>query len=603
MNRSARVLVAALLAVGGSACSAPLNSLTGLTTSTSAISGSNYVFMPSDGEEGCLVARNVAEPIGLPIGAGESFAVMLDFGFIRYFQAVDPYVIGYAASWMGTDPQPSDPEKMNQQLLFKKEGVGQNGRLSLTDVPLVGPVTLGPDNMPVTVTIKVVTLSRYDNAETISLLEQASSAVSAAQPQYAAAAQAAGALAAVIVSQNRDKIEFEHTFTFWPAGTLVPTSDPHHTHLALQPGRYVVLKGENETRNIPYQNWYYYLWPLNWLGHSPSGESRRFEAEDDWRYCARYDEVVVDGDYGLSALKTVPWVLGCAVRAPFYLVGDIFIAGQLEAGKPTPPELLWLDSDYLTKSSRCVDPYAQVSDRSRAVAQRLAAGNGWSIYAEKSHVVLRVARTAGSFGDFKTLVTRMSEQAQAINDLTTNRAEWEKMSADKQRALLDVIKSQAVARAASSKATSAAAEGTDLSSNDFCDTGLSCSERGDLVDQAIEAQVRRTVGLYVGFAKKWVADAKETAKNGGAAYDPTQLMPAVQKFAASNGWNPAPGTGVSDWDCRWVKAWKRVQQQAQEQIDTKIESTAGELTLQDFGQGSCGGAHGCDDACNKDERS
>ncbi len=72
---------------------------------------------------------------GNNIGAGDYFCVSLDAGFLRYLQAVDPYVIVYSESWMGKKPRPADGEKTLRRIVLIKEGMAPNARLALTSFP------------------------------------------------------------------------------------------------------------------------------------------------------------------------------------------------------------------------------------------------------------------------------------------------------------------------------------------------------------------------------------------------------------------------------------------------------------------------------------
>src|SRR4029079_13330087 len=71
-------------------CSAPTNTIEGLTTPQSTISGSNYVYVV-DQETERLETGASPTTTGILIQPNDNFSIDLDFGFLRYLQAVDPY--------------------------------------------------------------------------------------------------------------------------------------------------------------------------------------------------------------------------------------------------------------------------------------------------------------------------------------------------------------------------------------------------------------------------------------------------------------------------------------------------------------------------------
>lgn len=93
-------VIAIIIAFALSGCGSITNTIAGLSTLQSTISGSNYVFLV-DPDNGKLMSDLPALKAGNNIGAGDYFCVSLDAGFLRYLQAVDPYVIVYSESWMG----------------------------------------------------------------------------------------------------------------------------------------------------------------------------------------------------------------------------------------------------------------------------------------------------------------------------------------------------------------------------------------------------------------------------------------------------------------------------------------------------------------------
>ncbi len=82
--------------------------------------------------------------------------------------------------------------------------------------------------------------------QTIKLVEGLASTAATAAPQYAPIAGAAAATVAAFISQNRDKVEFEHTFVFSPDGFAEDgiSSTPHASQATLREGKLVVLKGK-----------------------------------------------------------------------------------------------------------------------------------------------------------------------------------------------------------------------------------------------------------------------------------------------------------------------------------------------------------------------
>jgi hypothetical protein len=130
-------------------CSSMTNVIAGLTTPQSTISGSNYVFLV-DPETGDLTPFLEQKKLGANINSNDSFAIAFDLGFVRYLQAVDPYVIAYSEAWMGNDPAPTDEKEKLRQVFLLRDGLGQNSRLPVISIPILGPVTMGDDLLPVT---------------------------------------------------------------------------------------------------------------------------------------------------------------------------------------------------------------------------------------------------------------------------------------------------------------------------------------------------------------------------------------------------------------------------------------------------------------------
>lgn len=456
-------------------CSSTTNTISGLSTLQSTISGSNYVFFV-DPQTGNLTGKVDGLEAGERIRAGDYFAVSLDFGFVRYLQAVDPYVIVYAESWMGNKPRPTDSEKTLRQVVLLKEGMAPNAKLPVTSVPILGPVTMGEDLLNVYVTLKVVVLSKRDNQETIQLVEGLAGQAAAAAPQYSAIAGAAAATVAAFIAQNRDKVEFEHTFAFSPEGFLsesVKTS-PYFSHTILREGQIVVIKGESRFRSIPYPNWYYYLYPLNWFGLSPDGASRRFESD--------------------AAPEYTP--IGEIIRIPASAIGSLFSDARSDASfwrflfpgvadpPATAPANIALDGYQLVKCMNVVDHDADIGgdpkdetkfsflkspplrrscklisiktdDRNVLDPIKAAVKAAWkfvpvlgapnipqpttNIYSEKTHFIARVHKTKGTLGTFDELLSHFSEHAATINEVTTSASTSRNVSAATRKQAFDSV--------------------------------------------------------------------------------------------------------------------------------------------------------------------
>lgn len=372
-SRLARGSAAVVAALVLSSCYGPLNTWVGLTTPQSTISGSNYAFAVEPDSRKVVPA--VSFNPGEAIRSGDTFAVWLDAGFLRYLQGVDPYVVVYSEAWVGGTLNVVDSKEKLRQVVLLKDGISSNARLPLSKVPLLGPVKLEKDDGVVFVTIKVVSLSSRDNKESVALINAVAQSVGTVQPQYVMAAGAAGALGEAIVSLNRDKIEFEHSFTFRPAkaetaseqadrasreaASAANSRGAHESDYTLRNGQFVVFKGENESRVVPYPNWYYYILPLNWFGHTPDNVSRRYAGER-----------ALPG-LGDSIDTQAPNALFTIVRAPFFLVGALFVPytwGGKSSSEVTDPTSLYVDGDHLI-----AEP-----------------GGRFNPYGEKTHMVVSV---------------------------------------------------------------------------------------------------------------------------------------------------------------------------------------------------------------------
>ena len=457
-----------LVAVVLASCSSTTNTISGLSTLQSTISGSNYVFFV-DPETGKLTSHLDGLKGGERVRAGDYFSVYLDFGFVRYLQAVDPYVIVYSESWMGNRPRPTDSEKTLRQVVLLKEGMTPNARLPLTSIPILGPVTMGDDLLDVYMTLKVVVLSKRDNEQTIQLVEGLAGQAAAAAPQYSALAGATAATVAAFIAQNRDKVEFEHTFAFAPEGFMSEgiKAMPHFSQTILRESQMVVIKGESRFRSIPYPNWYYYLYPLNWFGLSPDGVSRRFESDEAPQYTP----------------------VGEIIRIPASAIGSLFSDARSDASfwnflfpgvgdsPATTPSKIALEGYHLVickpkgngksdekegdvkkerdlkqegeakkeddgKNGECQLDNVQGTDSKPWYSKGFeklfrfvpfigvpyTEPKATNIYSEKTHFVVRVHKTKGTLGTFDELLSRFSEHAETINEVTTSSSDARRIS-------------------------------------------------------------------------------------------------------------------------------------------------------------------------------
>ncbi|MBU6483008.1 MAG: hypothetical protein KGS09_21015, partial [Nitrospirae bacterium] len=239
LRRLSISLVFLLGSVTLSGCSGVTNTIAGLTTPQSTISGSTYPYWV-DRDSGQLIPDTPETSDTREfITPNDYFKVSLETGFLRYLQAVDPYVIVYSEAWVSSKPKPTDSDKMLRQIVLLKDGISQNARLPISSVTILGPMTYEKDTPDVIVALKVVVLSKRDNAQTISLIEGLAGAAGAAAPQYAVIAGAAASAMATFISQNRDKIEFEHTLVFSPNTSSGSGSNTKHANI-LKEGRIVV---------------------------------------------------------------------------------------------------------------------------------------------------------------------------------------------------------------------------------------------------------------------------------------------------------------------------------------------------------------------------
>lgn len=467
------------------ACSSVTNTIAGLTTPQSTITGSNYVFFtdPSTASKKLLSTR-LAPNLENDIRPNDTFKISLDFGFLRYLQAVDPFVIVYSEAWMGDTPRPTDPALTHRQIVLIKDGLTQNAKLPISNQALLGPVTLDEGGQDVHVALKVVVLSKHDNQESIQLLNGIAGAVATAAPTYAPVAGAAAQLGAAIVAQNKDKIEFEHTFTFTPRKEQLYINGEKETTLSLREGQIAVFKGESEFRVVPYQHWGYYAWPFNWFGYNVDRVSKGFETKP-FELESNYFNLI--------------WA---AVRLPVWVAKSLFIPAQwfpdrtlgtyptdlvVEGysifckDKPTDSKDYSFAGFFFTRSYEC--PYK-------------------APYSEKTHMLFSVEKTANTLGNFKELVTKFSEHGRAINDLSTSSSESKKFSTEQITKTFDSIKSAVIFQRAKREVIDRARKEDYNTSEGYCSLKeLGDSERRALVQMTVNRRVDSTTERFIDFLK------------------------------------------------------------------------------------------------------
>lgn len=443
-------------------------------------------FVDPDSQE---LVRSPEPPLpGALIQEGDNFKISLDFGFLRYLQAVDPYVIVFSEAWMGPQPKPTDANLLHRQVVLSKEGVTPNANFPISFQPLLGPVTLGEGSHDVHVTLKVVVLSKYDNKQTIELLNGLTAVAAAAAPQYAPAAGALADVGAAVVAQNKDKIEFEHTFTLSPKTPEYSTDlNRKLTHGTLRTGKIVVVKGESEFRVVPYQHPGYYLWLFNWAGNAVDHNSRRYEAK----------QREVELNY-VNAL----WFV---VRIPFWIVGSLFVPSEwaFDEYKGLDPLELKVDGDSLVCKQTYFEEY-------RTIWQRILYGPplkdmcaGWPIYpySEKTFMVFKIEKSESTFGTFFELVTKFSEHGKTINTLTTSSSEARTFSDEQIKRAFASVEKTVIFERAKKKIRQGARKGYFNTKGDFKNLGFDEAEENLLVQRTVNARVRASVSEYTHFAE------------------------------------------------------------------------------------------------------
>ncbi|MGD9725830.1 MAG: Calx-beta domain-containing protein [Nitrospiraceae bacterium] len=552
------ICVACLISL--TACSSVTNTIAGLTTPQATISGSNYVFFV-DPKTGRLQGKQPDLPSPKHIHAGDYFQVAVDFGFLRYLQAVDPYVIVYSETWMGSDVRPMEGDKTLRQVVLIKEGLAQNARLPITSVPLLGPVTMGQDLLDVHVTLKVVVLSKRDNAQTIQLVEGVAGLASAAAPQYAMAAGAAAAAVAAFIAQNRDKVEFEHTFTLSPDGLSLHVTplDEHSSRLTLQEGQIAVLKGESRFRVVPYHTWYYYLWPFNWFGLSPDQASRRFEPDERPRYSnlgdlirlpayavaalftdAEGDAIGLDWldkrlapDYELtqrrmtSASPDVLLVDGYQILNCSRLIEEEKIQ-QAKTDKKDAEEESWYEIFWYPiihgfseeKKGLSIDSVNRQMSNCRFEVRRERERAGIfpinllfmkqvevsNIFSQKTHFVLSVNKTKGTLGGFEEVRSKHSVHSAFIKEVSTSSSEANTISNERVKAAFTSVEHAILFERAKRSIRDDARKGIQPSSGPALDAFLrehkvdkekQPREVASLIDSAIDTMKEETVAQNI----------------------------------------------------------------------------------------------------------
>lgn len=599
-----------LVAIAG--CSSVTNTIAGLTTPQSTISGSNYVFFV-DPKIGQLRSQQPHLPSPSHVHKGDHFQITLDFGFLRYLQAVDPYVIVYSETWMGNEARPTDAEQTLRQVVLIKEGMAQNSRLPVTSVPLLGPVTMGDDLLDVHVTLKVVVLSKRDNAQTIQLVEGLAGLASAAAPQYAMASGAAAATVAAFIAQNRDKVEFEHTFSFAPDGLPIHTSpsDDHHSHLILEEGQIAVLKGESRFRSVPYHTWYYYLWPFNWFGLTPDRTSRRFENDERPQYTGfgnliRLPSYLVasfftdaEGDaFGTDSLRDTLEAAGLKLNEMTSYMpkpsrqstapSDLFVDGYqmivcdppntqggVDNAKANAKKKDTHDSDRERCPFKVTHEYEGASIFPLSVILRKSVDR-FNLYSEKTHFVVGISKTKGTLGLFEEVKGKFSVHGEAIKAVTTSSSQADAISTEKVKNAFDSVRKAVLFDRAKRSLREDADKGTLPAMSDAflqeheIDKAKQTREYASLVDTAVDSLVQRTIVYNLQCVDAaFKGDAADKKKAFEEALDCVKGQMWKWDEIESDQWK------------RWTTGWQRVLDETKHAILLK---QCGQV---DNGSGSC----------------
>lgn len=401
-------------------CSKVINTVNGLSTFQSTIAGSNYPFTVD--KEGKLSPSYQSQDAENLIGIGDHFSINLDSLFLRYLQASDPYIVVYSEAWMGSKVRPTDDKLLQRQILLLKDGSGFNSRLPISWIPLFGPVTMEENSLDVYISLNVVVLSKNDNKQTTQLLDGLASVAGTVAPQYALIAGAAASVGKAIVAQNRDKVEFEHTFNLSPKTSLKQVFKANDVNNALEPplaeSKLVVIKGENEHRLVPYQNWFFYIWPFNWYGHKPSNNSLRFETSHIHYKCDLLNKSNLNLiDEGASY---------SLINLPFKILAELLIPNDscLLQKATTSPDDLYVTGGYLLRrpANEQVNEQTNTQTNTQVNTQVNEKLNKFihTLYSEKTHVILTIKKTDGSYGNFDQLKNKFSAHTELLNKLLSD---------------------------------------------------------------------------------------------------------------------------------------------------------------------------------------
>lgn len=589
--------------LGQAACSSVTNTIAGLTTPQSTISGSNYVFpvQPSNGR----LVTNLAKTAegGEPINAGDYFKVSLDFGFLRYLQAVDPYVIVYSETWMGKGPRPVESEKTHRQVVLLKEGLAPNARLPITSIALLGPVTMGEDLLDVQVTIKVVVLSKEANKQTIQLVEGLAGMASGAAPQYAPIAGAAAATVSAFIAQNRDKVEFEHTFAFSPEATAsgVGLLGPHASRFPLREGQTMIIKGESRFRSIPYPSWYYYLWPFNWFGLSPDLASRRYEMDEEPKYTV-WGEIVRAPASAVSTFfqdsRGDTGLIGKLIQFPFELIGlieddqrgrpptELAVDGYLLVKCPLPPshrfpyyvrgflmKPITFPWELIKEQFSAGDGDKSKTEPGKGLSEdkhcALSGGDknsedphDWTnMYSEKTHIAVSIQKTKGTLGTFSELVGIFSEHAAAIGQVSTSSSAARQLQLGAITSAFDNAKLAVLYERAKHQLRDNAKKGlaTVIDEDYWKANGLDAlplSDKRALVQLTIAAQGAYAATLYKAYAREKFGHATTDEAKIAAFKDLVAYIQARQRK------HEYP----QEYQEMWNREWQRVMDEMKDEV-------------------------------------
>jgi len=616
-------------------CSAITNTIAGLTTPQSTISGSNYVYYV-DPMTQRFEAGDSHITVGDVIRPGDNFEIDLDFAFLRYLQAVDPYVVVYSEVWMGKSPRPVEGQKTLSKVLLIKEGLAQNARLPQLSGHLLDPVTLTEDDVDVSATIKVVVLSKYDNKETVKLVEGLAGAVGMVAPQWSLLAGTAAAAMSAFISQNRDKIEFEHTFTFNPSRNVpvffaphdsMTMGDSHAMSGILRESQIVVLKGESAYRVVPYNTWYYYVWPFNWFGQYTDIPSRRFEHDEKAQYDSLGEIVRLPINILKSFFIDVPEYSSTTwpIFKPVLWIGNLLFPIDawfgVERNNATYPDDLAVDGSYIVfcaepepdpidEEYRGLElgwlvPYSEArhrykeADRKRNNKQK-EGKEKWRLkpcrprhthkqetgsmqgqglyYAEKTHLVLRIKKTDYTRGTFSELMGEQKEHLRLIQEVTTTRAEAKVAQEQRTTAAFAVAQRMVKVEQAKSEISGNATNQSSVPIGDSFFEGRGITESDDkevLRKKAIDTQVRSSTNELWEFGQAQfkaidILGDEENKKKAKAAFQ--ELIKEAKEIQRKR-WNTSEVE--PNYRTKWGDGWNRVLDEVARRVRTRGCTEAG----------------------------